>query len=93
MSVVAVRKPFCGEMRSEEADAALPPRGSGSEDATNECGCRGAGGVHVAHYLSCGVQVVSCVARFGAAGYNFRPRIDRVALSSELNGAFCFILL
>jgi len=34
-----------------------------------------------------------CVARFGAAGYNFRPRIDRVALLSELNGAFCFILL
>ena len=31
MSVVAVRKPFCGEMRSEQADAALPPRGSGSQ--------------------------------------------------------------
>ena len=74
MSVVAVRKPFCGEMRSEQADAALPPRGSGSEDATNECGCGGAGGVHMAHYL---VSILWCAGRvvspFGAAGYNFRP--------------------
>ena len=91
MSVVAVRKPFCGEMRSEQADAALPPRGSGSEDATNECGCRGAGGVHVAHYLSCDVQVV--LFRRWCRGVQFSTGIDRVALSSELNGAFCFILL
>ena len=56
MSVVAVRKPFCGEMRSEHAEAALPPRGSGSADATDECGCGGAGGVHVARTIYLVVQ-------------------------------------
>lgn len=71
MSVVAVRKPFCGEMRSEQADAALPPRGSGSEDATNECGCGGAGGVHVAHYLSCSAGRDSCVSRLVPRGTIF----------------------
>ena len=77
MSVVAARKPFCGEMRSEQADAALPPRGSGSEDATNECGCRGAGGVHVAHYLSCAVQGTR-VRAVWCRGVQFSIGIDRV---------------